>query len=184
MAHRLVTLCVLLAVIAMAGCHAPPLQPDEFDRPELVAIHAAFEDAVRAAHDDPTASWHSGWMGNAWINFRGGSTRGLCYQWQAWVYQHVAPTVVDVGWEAGGVAINVGTPGEHHAVVVFDPQLVSIDHLLESAGDVPAYVLDAWRRGRADIYRLDDWLELPLRVRRPAIIQDLSKTGEPKCEPP
>jgi len=26
----------------------------------------------------------------------------------------------------------------------------------------PAYVLDAWQRGEADIYALADWLDLPL----------------------
>ena len=37
----------------------------------------------------------------------------------------------------------------------------------------PVYVLDAWRRGEADIYPMHAWLTLPIIVRSPAQIKPL-----------
>lgn len=158
----------LITLHALAGCAAPPVAPDNLSDPALRHIHTAFVRTVEAAHRDPQTQWHSGWVGNMRINLAGTRQRGLCYHWQALVYRGVLATVRREGWHATGIMINFGTRNEHHAVLVFDPKEVQQSSLLASPQGKPAWVLDAWRRGRADIYRLDDWLKLPLVVHKPA----------------
>jgi hypothetical protein len=141
--------------------------------PELRTIHRAFEEAIEEADADPSSSWYSGVAGNFWVNLWGRSNYGLCYQWQEMVFAGVRSTVRSLDWETCGIQVNGGTMHEHHAVLVFDPQLVRTDHLLGPPPAEPVYVLDGWRRGRADIYRLVDWLELPSRIAVPPELEDL-----------
>lgn len=150
---------------ACAGIH--PLEPGRLENAPLAEIHQAFERGVAQIKANPNDRWRSGWMGNIWVNLSDDGSQGLCYQWQQVVYRTVLPTVKKMGWHATGIMINFGTINEHHAVLVFDPGKVRQDQLLSAPAGKPAYVLDAWRRGRADIYRLDDWLQLPMTVRVP-----------------
>jgi hypothetical protein len=72
-------------------------------------------------------------------------------------------------------------------VLVFDPRRVSAREVLGAPRDQPVYVLDAWRRGRADIYPLHDWLRLPIIVRSPAELKALEEpvpTPAPMPEAP
>lgn len=168
------TTIVLFAVGAgLAGCSPRPLAASEMREPELRLIHAAFAEAVEAAFNDPNTSWHSGWFGNVMANMSGGRRRGLCHQWQERIYREVSPVVGEVGWEACGIAVNRGTAGEHHAVVVYDPHQCADTDLLESKVDAGAFVLDAWRHGRPDVYHLADWLSIPLLILAPAELEDL-----------
>jgi hypothetical protein len=80
------------------------------------------------------------------------------------VHAGVEETVQRVGWQATGIVINRGAEHEHHAVVVYDPGQVTAEHLLAAQPSEPVYVLDAWRRGQADIYVMRDWLQLPITV--------------------
>lgn len=154
---------LLALLVALAGCaSAPPLRPSQYGHPELVEIHRAFERTLRAARQDPAIQWRSGWTGNMVVNIAGGDNHGLCYEWQRLVYEGVLPTVKRVGWHANGIVINKGTSHEHHAVVVFDPAVSDQHHLLDAPGDNPAWVLDAWRRGKADIFTVQEWVQLPL----------------------
>ena len=172
--QRLGRLAWLLAALALlAACSAVPLRPGQLQNPALRTIHTAFERTVEAAQDDPNIEWHSGWLGNMWVNFWKGDNRGLCYQWQQLVYNGVAPAARRVGWDATGIVINAGTRHEHHAVLVFDPRKVRRDALLTPEGRTHVYVLDAWREGQADIYRLTDWLKLPFAVESTARLQTL-----------
>ena len=103
-------------------------------------------------------AWQSGWLGNMWIHYSSEQQRGLCYEWKYLVHEGVADTVKAVGWQIRGIARNENKPREHHAVVIFDPKQVDSADLLTASADQPAYVLDAWRQGKADIYHLADWL--------------------------
>ena len=163
-----------LASVLMGGCATAPLSSSAIADPKLVEIQAAFEKTVRQAQANPEVSWLSGWSGNAWVNMAGGARYGLCYQWRDLVYAGVLPTVRRVGWQAKGIVISLGTVNEHHAVVVFDPQRLSLEQVLSASVEQPAYVLDAWRRGRADLYPLHTWVQLPLFLRSPAQLRTLA----------
>lgn len=151
-----------LSLFLLGACaSAPPKTPAKYGHPELVEIHRAFERTLQEAKQDPTIHWRSGWTGNMVVNIAGGDNRGLCYEWQRLIYLGVLPTVQRVGWHANGIVINKGTSHEHHAVVVFDPAISDQDHLLDDPDANPAWVLDAWRRGQADIFTVKDWVKLP-----------------------
>jgi hypothetical protein len=172
---------LLAAVLGLPlyGCGHGPLRPDAQKEPALGPIRAAFERAVARAHRDPAISWRSGWLGNASINLFGGPRRGLCYEWRDLVFDGIVETVRGVGWDATGVVISKGTYSEHSAVLVFDARRVAPDGVLSAVAGQPVYVLDAWRRGEADIYPLHDWLALPIIVRSPAQIKPLPVRPEP-----
>jgi len=178
---RYIALTVVLATL-LGGC-ATALRRDALPDPALAAIQTAFERTVAAAHEDPTIDWQSGWVGNALINLFGGSRQGLCYQWRNLVYAGVRPTLKALGWEATSIVMSKGTYSEHSAVVVYDPRRVGPDELLTATADEPVYVLDAWRRGRADIYPLERWLTLPIIVRSPARLQPLREPDAPEAPP-
>ncbi|MGH8579408.1 MAG: hypothetical protein ACREVK_04520 [Gammaproteobacteria bacterium] len=188
---RHLLLAVAFAAFLLNGCALQPLRPDTAEL-ALVAIQQAFERTVVAAHNDPKIDWQSGWIGNARINILGGTRRrGLCYEWRNLVYAGVLPTVRRVGWEATGVVISKNTYSEHSAVVVFDPKRIRLDRVLSAAPGQRVYVLDAWRRGRADIYPMHAWLRLPLIVRSPPQLKTLpvgsginSAGGKPRTNPP
>ena len=164
-----------LAAVLLSGCAAAPLLSSAIADQKLAEIQAAFEKTVRQAHTNPDVAWLNGWSGNAWVNMAGGSNYGLCYQWRDLVYAGVLPTVRETGWEAKGIVINQGTVNEHHAVVVFDPRRLALEKVLSAGMRQPAYVLDAWRRGQADIYPLYTWLQLPLFQRKPAQLRTLAE---------
>lgn len=170
---QFIVLFALIVTALLGGCSPAPLRLAETDEPQLHAIHAAFGEAVDAARNYPDLHWHSGWLGNAIVNLGGKGTFGLCHHWQEWIYREVLPAVHEAGWEACGIAINAGTSHEHHAVIVFDPRRIVRGNLLAAPETTSAYVLDAWRRGRPDIYRLSDWLEIPLAISTPAQLEEL-----------
>jgi hypothetical protein len=167
-----VVLAAVLALLAL-GCSHAPLRPDAREEPALVPIRAAFERTLAQARLDSAVSWRSGWLGNASINLFGGPRRGLCYEWRNLVFDGVIEPVRRVGWDATGVVISKGTYSEHSAVVVFDPKRIALDRILSAGAGQPVYVLDAWRRGEADIYPLHTWLDLPILVRSPPQIKAL-----------
>jgi len=167
-----------LVSIALQSACAPPIVTQETDSTDLRAIRLAFEQTVREAHDSADEQWHSGWFGNVLVNANGAVEHlGLCHHWQERVYAGVIGTVRKVGWEATGITINFGSPNEHHAVVVFDPDVESFDTLLVGRGSNEAWVLDAWKRGRADIFTVRDWVSLPLIVWTPPALEDLSSSA-------
>jgi hypothetical protein len=153
---------ILLLLLAGAGCAGPPsMGRDEIDDDGLRVIVEAYDRRVAEARADPELTWHSGWVGNVVSIVLGPAHGGLCYHWQEWVYTGVRSTAWQVGWTVQGIALNVNRSGEHHAVLVFDPQRLEQPGPLVPAPARNAFVLDAWRRGRADVYRLPDWLAIP-----------------------
>lgn len=159
---RLTVLLSLSLIVTLQGCaSAPPVAPAHYGKPALLEIHQAFERTVAAARRDPEVRWRSGWAGNVMINSLPGNHRGLCYQWQSLVYAGVLPTVKQVGWHANGIVINQGTRHEHHAVVVFDPAVTDQNQIVADPHANPAWVLDAWRRGEADVFTVQQWVALP-----------------------
>lgn len=172
---RLTVLLLLGIIAALQGCaSAPPVPPSDYGQAALLEIHRAFEHTVRAARRDPQVRWRSGWAGNIIVNSLPSDDRGLCYEWQSLVYAGVLPTVRHVGWHANGIAINQGTRNEHHAVIVFDPKVTDQDRILSDPADNPAWVLDAWRRGEADIFTVQQWIALPLFRHTPPKITGVS----------
>ncbi len=166
-------LAILALCVAVApGCQASPIDRSAIEDRALLRISGAFEDVVAAARRHPALQWHSGWIGNLWVNAGGEERLGLCYQWQEWVYQEIVDAVESVEWDACGVAVNMETNHEHHAVVVYDPHRTRRERILETPDTDPAYVLDAWRRGRPDIYTMADWLTLTT-IRVPPQLEEL-----------
>jgi hypothetical protein len=173
----------VVVVLPLLGCGHAPLRPDQLGDPALVPIRAAFERTLAEARADPAVSWQSGWLGNASINLFGGTRRGLCYEWRNLIYDGVIEAVHRVGWDATGVVISKGTYSEHSAVVVYDPRRIPLDEILSADPGRPVYVLDAWRRGDADIYPMRAWLSLPIIVRSPAQIKPLPVRVWPGARP-
>ncbi len=170
---------VFVAALTLGACATPPLRQSQLGDPALAQIQAAFTRTIQRADSDPKQSWHSGWTGNMWVNFWGEGNRGLCYQWTNLVYAGVAPTARKVGWEVTSIVINKGTAHEHHAVLVYDPAHSNRATLLSDPAHQHAYVLDAWRRGRPDIYRLADWLRLSWFHEVPARLQEIRTSATP-----
>jgi hypothetical protein len=166
-------LALILGSLLLTGCTNQPLRPDALPEPELLTIQQAFERTVAQAHRDQKIDWVSGWIGNAQINLLGGDRRGLCYEWRNLVYDGVLPTLRRVGWDATGVVLSKNTYSEHSAVVVYDPKRIRLHQILSATEKQPVYVLDAWRRGQADIYPMCEWLRLPLIRRSPPQIKPL-----------
>ncbi len=176
---RFAAACLCLLVI---GCGHQPLRTDDPGEPALGPIRAAFEDTIAASRTDPAVTWQSGWLGNASINLLGGPRRGLCYEWRNLVYDGVIDAVHRVGWDATGVVISKSTYSEHSAVIVYDPERVPLGQVLAASPGRPVYVLDAWRRGEADIYPMQVWLELPLIVRSAPQLKALPVSPDPSSE--
>ena len=174
---RVITTAILSSLFALllCSCVSLPLHNAGIDDPALQEIASAYEKTVSAALNDPDKEWQSGWLGNMWIHYDSKQQLGLCYEWKYLVHAGVADTVNSVGWQTRGIAINEGTPHEHHAVLVFDPARVNLGKLLTASAQQPVYVLDAWRQGRADIYILAEWLNSPFETRTPPRIFTISE---------
>ena len=163
-------LAIVTAALTVSAC-AVSLDVTELERDELLEIHSAFEAIVEEAHADPDIRWESGWIGNISVNeSTEGAHRGLCYEWQELVFARIAPAVERVGWEAVRININVGHFNEHHAVLVWDPADVTRDDILD-ADDPPAWVLDAWNSGEAEIFPLRGWIDGQALVFTPAAFE-------------
>jgi hypothetical protein len=179
-----IALLLLLGSLVGGGCASgpSPLGAAELGQrePSLRIIHDAMNEIIDTAHEDPSRSWHSGWIGNTIVKFGGDQTFGYCYHWQELVYFDIEPQVRRVGWDLSGIEINRGSRNEHHAVLVWDPDRIHRSDALAAPRTAPVYVLDAWRRGRADIYPLADWLELPRPNRTPLAFEDLDALEEPR----
>lgn len=166
---------LLLTFALLVGCSANPalIDPATAPDPELAEIAVSFERTVDRLTSAEDADWRAGWFGNVLVNTASdGRSIGLCHQWRDAVYRGVVFDVRRLGWTCGGVTINRGTSHEHHAVLVARPELGPSD-LLPEPPESGAYVLDAWSRGKADIYRLKDWIELPFFRKTPPALVDV-----------
>ena len=171
----------------LAGCLSPaPVVPaSPSDPPQFKAIRARFEQIIADANADPNTTWHSSWTGNMFVNTFKGHNRGLCYQWQDYVYRGVSPTVERVGWACTGLVANAGNTFEHHVVLVWDPTLISREEILTRPTPParPVYVLDAWYEGKANVHWLDVWLKHEAPHRVPPALQDLPAEYVDPSEP-
>ncbi|MCA9319162.1 MAG: hypothetical protein KDB53_00435 [Planctomycetes bacterium] len=161
---------VLAAALASQSCIAPPVAQDAMREPELREINRVFAQVVTEAHADPKITWVSGWEGNTRVNnCEDGSLKGLCWEWADLVYDRITPVARRVGWDTVKVTINNGWFSEHHAVAVFNPRVVHKNELLKHP-DLPGWVLDAWRHGKAEVWTLNDWMRTPVIVFQPAAV--------------
>lgn len=175
---RLAVILLALSLALAGGCahNGRPIVAADAPDPELAPIAEAFAETVQRVRADPALVWHAGWIGNIRVNIGEGRNRGLCYHWRDAVYDGVLPLTRQLGWEATFIAVNLAMYGEHHAVLVYDvhrfgPPGPPID----DPPDTGAYVLDAWRRGKADIYPMREWLELPRKHRVPPTLLEPSE---------
>ena len=158
------------ALLTLSACVSPVIVNSR-QEPELAQIRETFAACVERAHADPEVRWVHGWAGNSAIEARpDGSIMGYCYEWQELVHDNLAEVVRGLGWDLVKVNINRDWFSEHHAVIVFDPGRISREELLVRFGP-GAWVLDAWQRGRADIYTLEDWVSIPVIVFEPASLE-------------
>lgn len=177
-------LTLLLLSLLLPACHLPtPLK--DIDDPRLAAVQADFQAVVDHAYHHPTQDWYFGWMGNFWRNWRGGNRRGLCYEWQAVVYEGVRESAPAAGLVAIGIEKDKNESTEHHAVLLFPRgDVVTSDQgattgpeagrlLLALPPPRRAWVLDAWRYGHADIFTLDEWLGADFHWRGRIVFEDL-----------
>lgn len=156
-----IKLSFLLSIsLLLTACIITPLEQDNISDPALQKIHQAFAKTIIDTFDDPNEDWTSGWLGNMWVNFHEGQQRGLCYQWKYRIHAGVKETVHAQGWELTGIVINQAAHGEHHAVIVYNPEQIKPAQLINANMAQPVFVLDAWRRGQADIYHVSEWLKL------------------------
>ena len=165
----------VLAVMALllSGCLVQAVKQENLKDPALTRIHQAFVTTVNRAQSDSQRAWQNGRLGNMVVNIIGGENVGLCYQWQELVYVGIQPALRQTGWQARGISINKGTFFEHHAVVVYNPNISSPDTLLQKPDQQGVYVLDPWESGKANIYTLSDWLKKPWVIEVPAKITNL-----------
>ena len=170
-------------LLGIGGCAPPLIPPGPGDPSELRAVRDEYARLVREAKHDPVVKWRSGWTGNIFVNQFGGENRGLCYQWQEYIYLGLLPTVQRVGWRATGLTVNEGGGWEHHCVIIWDPKRISEDQILGTPSPHPVYALDAWHDGQPDIHWMDDWLSSQLPHRSPPRLQGLPVPMEPLPTP-
>lgn len=162
---------VVAVVLLIAACG--PTRAQVVGSSEFTHIEGVFAATVDGLNHHPTEDWYSGWMGNCWVNWRGGNKRGLCFQWQEAIWPNVSVAAREVGWDAVGICLNENRGSEHHAVIVWDPQLIAMENLLKGPPPRPAYVLDAWRRGKPDVFTLDEWLKHGVHGVRTSRLEDM-----------
>lgn len=163
-------------VLLVAACS--PTRVQVVGSTQFQHIERAFARTVQGLNTHPDEVWYSGWPGNVWVNWWGGNRRGLCFQWQEAVYPSVSAAAREVGWGAVGICLNENRGSEHHAVIVWDPALISMQDLIKGPEPRAAYVLDAWRRGAPDVFLLDDWLKFGVHGVRTSRLEDLDAERE------
>lgn len=134
----------------------------------LEPILSAYRQTVRHAHENDQYSWNNGRIGNIFVNMDAENQRGLCFHWQKLVYIGIQDALTATGWRASGIAINEGSFFEHHAVLIYDPGQIKFYDILNNTDKSTLYVLDPWSSGEPRIYRLKDWLALPVTHILPA----------------
>lgn len=149
------------ACALMVGACAPVPPPLDLSRdPRLTEVQTLFARTVDDINDRSDHDWHTGWTGNVAVHLSGKRWRGLCYQWQGEVYRRITPGVRRLGLETIGVTLDRGKWTEHHAVLVYDPLAIPDAFAIPAMPPPrPGWVLDAWARGKPDIYLLDDWVK-------------------------
>jgi hypothetical protein len=183
----------LLALVVLPACHLPtPLK--ELDEPRLATVQEDYQYVVELAYTHPTQTWYSGWMGNFWRNWHKGHRRGLCYEWQAVVYEAVRESAPKAGFVAIGIMKDRNKSSEHHAVLLFERGDIVTSQagattgpeaglvLLAQREPRRAWVLDPWRYGRADVFWLDDWLGSDIHWRGRIEFEDLEAEYRARVE--
>jgi len=176
----LATFAASLAALA-AGCAAKPEPYDALrsPNPALRRITADYTTLVERIHDRPGEIWHHNWTGNILPNTLGDrfGQKGLCHQWQEEVWLGIQPSLARERWAGVGIAANVGEYTEHHAVIIYNPEIIAREELLQRSNPqagprsgpphtpkppprfpTPAWVLDPWHTGTPAVYSLDEWL--------------------------
>lgn len=150
---------ILLWAALTAGCAATTARSPA-DPPQLAKVQKAFEQIVEEVYSRQDQVWHHGDFGNIAIYWGGQKQYGWCHDWQEVVYTGITPTMHAIGWKADRINVGVGTPKEHHAVLIYDPKQLNRHAISKTHKQVEAYVLDAWLKGQASIFKLEDWLNL------------------------
>ncbi len=169
---KLLSCLPLLFSLSACSLMVKPLKTININ--DLRIIQQTYQATINAAHNDNRLQWNNGRLGNMNVNINGGANKGLCYHWQRLVYMGIQPALLKTGWKATGIAINEGTFFEHHAVLVYDPDRLKIDEILNNNNKSYSYVLDPWSSGEPRVYTTADWLKLPVTVRKAARLTIIS----------
>ncbi len=130
-----------------------------------MVINNYYRQTVADAYRHPIQRWHHGRLGNMMVNLAGKPHLGLCYHWKKIVNQGIKPGLKITGWKAVGIASNEGTRREHHAVLIYNPDIHDFENLLSAQKSLSIYVLDPWPTGTAATYSLAQWLQWRTRTR-------------------
>ncbi len=150
---------VLLPAIMLGGCASyERLDPASIDSPGFAEIYGAYQQSVTSCLASEDEVWHAGWFGNGLVYVLDDSHKGLCYQWQDVVLEAVLPVAQAEGWQAIAINKEYDKMGEHHAVLVYEKDETKPSDFYRDAYTRPAYVLDPWRRGKADVYTMAVWM--------------------------
>lgn len=169
---------VVTLLLGVCGC-VPTAVPRSAGEPAaLREVRDAYERTVFAAVNDPETRWRSGWSGNIMLNLADAEAKGRCFEWQMLVYEGVREAAARVGWDCDGVALNLDIEDEHHAVIVWDPTLVSRGEILGPPVSGQVWVLDAWRTGTAAVHGLADWVRWGTFMPRTVVLEDLEAQRE------
>ena len=160
-APRHVLVMILMAILGLSGCAITPIPTEPPDNPSLMVINKYYRQTIYMAQQHPQQRWRHGRWGNMVVNLTGYPNLGLCYHWQNLVYQGIKPALEITGWEVVGIATNEGTRHEHHAVLVYNPEIHNLHDLLRNLPHQSVYILDPWPTGTAAIYSLSEWLHWP-----------------------
>lgn len=153
---------LLLSITSAIGCAGGPIDAKASRDPGLERIATAFTKLVDDAYADKSVRWVSGWDGNDLVKeSKDGKTIGLCWQWQEHVWLSLLPMIRRESWRAAKININRDWFSEHNAVAIWDPRKSGRDLSLNPPTE-GAYVLDPWVNGKAEIYRLADWINFPV----------------------
>lgn len=191
--HRCLAASLVCLFLLLPACHLPtPLK--DIDDPRVAAIRPDYQAVIDYAYHNDSEIWFSGWTGNFWRNWMGGNRRGLCYEWQAVVYEGVREAAPKAGLVAIGIMKDRNKSTEHHAVLIFPKGDIVTSNagattgpeagllLLDEHEPRRAWVLDAWRYGRADIFTLDNWLGAPFRWQGRIEFEDLEAEYQDRVE--
>lgn len=150
---------IMLWAVLTAGC-ATTATSTPTAAPQLATVQKAFDQIIDEVYSRKDQVWHHGGMGNFAIYWGGDNHHGWCHEWQELVYRGITPTIRVLHWQADRINVGVGTPKEHHAVLIYDPQKWDRQTISNTPMKVEAYVLDAWLQGQSSIFELKDWLNL------------------------
>lgn len=187
-ANRILILSMTVAAtLTFLGCHThPPLSIDELHEAGLSEFHDALNEAIHIAKSDPDQTWRHGWSATAIVRLDPHGSQGMCTQWQSLSYQAIRPLINDSPWAIYFIRNDHRGLLEHNAVILYRHDWLTPGRdLLDAEPGDPVYVVDPWPHGRADFFRLSEWLETYAQpIKRPELYDPIEEMKLRHADPP